>query len=315
MSYSIKVAIVGATGRTGKSVVEGLLASETNFDITALARPSSIDSAANADLKGRGIHVVAADLTGPKEDLVKALAGIDVVISCIVFSSLNDQIPLAEAAKRAGVGRFVPCDFSTPTTRGVMDMHDQKDDVLAAVQRLSLPYTVIDIGWWIENNVPAVPSGRTNAAVIEALNVIPGDGTVPVAYTSLSDIGVYVAKIIADPRTLNKKIFAYTDVLTGNQIADLMDELAGEKSIRNYLPADEIHKALASGRSAVEKNPADSGARFSLALNQYFDSWGLRGDNTPEYAKYLGYLDFKELYPGIKGKTPRDHFQGLLSGK
>lgn len=69
----------------------------------------------------------------------------------------------------------------------------------------------------------------------KALNFIPGDGMVPVAYTGLSDVGVYVAKIVADPRTLNKKVFVYTEVLTGNQVADLMDELSGEKSIRNYV--------------------------------------------------------------------------------
>ncbi|KAI4866055.1 isoflavone reductase family protein [Hypoxylon rubiginosum] len=315
MALTIKVGIVGATGKTGRSVVNGLLASETDFSITALARPSSIDSAANAELKGRGIHVVAADLTGPKEDLVKVLAGIDVVISCIVFSSLEDQIPLAEAAKQAGVGRFVPCDFSTPTTRGVMDLYDQKNDVLAAVQRLHLPYTVIDVGWWNENTVPAVPSGRTDHAVNKLMDVIPGDGTVPVAYTSVSDVGVYVAKIVADPRTLNKKVFAYTEVLTGNQVAELMDEVSGEKSKRNYLPAEDIRNNVVSARSVLEKNPTDPSAKLTLFLNQYMDSWGLRGENTPEYASYLGYLDAKELYPGIKGKTMRTFFQEILSGK
>ncbi len=28
-------------------------------------------------------------------------------------------------------------------------------------------------------------------------------------------------------------------------------------------------------------------------------SWGIRGDNTPEYAKYLGYVTCKELYPDM----------------
>ena len=64
---------------------------------------------------------------------------------------------------------------------------------------------------------------------------IPGDGTVPVAFTSVPDIGTYVAKIIADPRTINKKVLAYTEVLTMNQVSDIMDELSGEKSLRNYV--------------------------------------------------------------------------------
>ncbi|KAI1098732.1 NAD(P)-binding protein, partial [Jackrogersella minutella] len=315
MSTVIRVGIVGATGRTGKSVVDGLLASETNFDIIALSRPSSIDSAANGALKSRGISVVAADLTGPKENLVKVLAGIDVIVSCIVYSSVLDQIPLAEAAKQAGVKRFVPCNFSTSAPRGVARMHDEKHDVIAAIQRLYLPYTVVDVGWWSEQAVPALASGRTDYAVVKPMNVLPGDGTVPIAYTDSPDIGTYVAKIIADPRTLNKKVFAYTEVLTTNQVDELMEELSGEKAIRTHLSADDINTELASLRSAVKKDPADSSAKFSLLLIEYINTWGLRGDNTPESAKYLGYLDFKELYPGVSGKTMRSIFQEVLAGK
>ncbi|KAI1642376.1 isoflavone reductase family protein [Daldinia loculata] len=314
MSTAIRVGIVGATGRAGSSILNGLLASETQFDITVLARPTSINSEANNELKSRGIRIVAADLTGPKDDLVKTVKGIDIIISCIVFSSLGDQIPLAEAAKQAGVKRFVPCNFSTPAPRGVMDMHDEKDDILAAIQRLYLPYTVIDVGWWIDQSVPAIPSGRTDHVSIKVLDIIPGDGSVPMAYTNLPDIGTFVAKIIADPRTLNKKVFAHTETLSAIQMRDLLEELSGEKVARNYMSADEVHEAIASARSALEKKPGDPNAKFSLMLNQYIDSWGLRGDNTPEIASYLGYLDFKELYPDVKGKTVRARLQEILNG-
>lgn len=70
-----------------------------------------------------------------------------------------------------------------------MDMHDEKDDILAAIQRLYLPYTVIDVGWWIDQSVPAIPSGRTDHVSIKVLDIIPGDGSVPMAYTNLPDIG------------------------------------------------------------------------------------------------------------------------------
>ncbi|OTA95364.1 hypothetical protein M434DRAFT_393940 [Hypoxylon sp. CO27-5] len=315
MSTKIKVAVVGATGRTGKSVTDGLLGSDTDFDITALTRPSSLNNAANNELKNRGVRVVAANLTGAQDDLIQILTGIDVVISCIVYTNLNDQIPLAEAAKKAGVKRFVPCDFSTPAPRGVMILHDQKDDVLAAIQRLYLPYTVIDVGWWSQAAVPAVASGKTDHAVTKPLNIVPGDGTVPIAYTDLGDIGAYVAKIIADPRTLNKKVFAYTEVLSTNQTTKLMEELSGETVVRDKLSVDEILQRIASARSTLEKDPTDNIAKFTLVVNEYIYSWGIRGDNTPEAASYLGYLDFKDLYPGVQGKTMRTIFEEALQGK
>ncbi|KAI1463067.1 isoflavone reductase family protein [Daldinia caldariorum] len=315
MSTAIKVAIVGATGNTGGSIINGLLASETQFEITALARPASVNSEANNSLKSRGIRIVAADLTGPKDELVNTLKGLDIVISCIVYSSLGDQVPLAEAAKQAGVKRFVPCNFSTPAPRGVMDLYDQKDDILAAIQRLYLPYTVIDVGWWIDQLVPALPSGRTDHVSIKVLDIVPGDGSVPIAYTNLPDVGTYVAKIIADPRTLNKKVFAHTETITPIKIREILEELSGEKVTRNYISAEEIEKTIASARYALDKDSADQAAKFNLMVYQYIYSWGIRGDDTPEAASYLGYLDFKELYPGVVGKTVRARLQEILNGK
>lgn len=69
--------------------------------------------------------MVPVDLTGPQQPLVDVLVGIDVVISCIAGRYLKDQIPLMEAAKKAGVGRFVPCHFASPAPRGVLDAADQ----------------------------------------------------------------------------------------------------------------------------------------------------------------------------------------------
>lgn len=57
----------------------------------------------------------------------------------------------------------------------------------------------------------------------------------PTALTDLRDIGRYMAMIISDPRTLNKKILAYNLVSTQNQIYQLMEELAEEKVDRNYV--------------------------------------------------------------------------------
>ncbi|KAI5862074.1 isoflavone reductase family protein [Durotheca rogersii] len=315
MAAPVRVAIIGATGRTGASVTDGLLASETKFEITAFSRHASINSAANDALKSRGVRVVAADLRGPKQDLVKLLTNIDIVISCIVWTGLDDQVPLAEAAKEAGVKRFIPCDFSTTAPRGVMLLRDKKEDVLAAIQRLYLPYTVIDVGWWTAQAVPALPSGRTDSPVTNILNIVPGDGAKPLAYTDVLDIGTYVAKIIVDPRTLNKKVYAYTEILTPNQITELIEELSGEKAIRKYLSAEEIHKAIKAANEKLRTDPEDESAKLSLALNQYVDSWGLRGDGSPESAAYLGYLDFKQLYPDVRGKTARTVFQEILDGK
>lgn len=57
----------------------------------------------------------------------------------------------------------------------------------------------------------------------------------PSALTYLHDIGRYVAKIIADPRTLNKMVFVYNELWTQQQIVAKVEELSGEKIERNYV--------------------------------------------------------------------------------
>jgi len=51
-----------------------------------------------------------------------------------------------------------------------------------------------------------------------------------------------------------------------------------------------------------------------LWVSQYRYSWGIRGDNTPENAKYLGYLLGKELYPDMEYITFDAYLKDLLNG-
>lgn len=90
-----------------------------------MTREASLNSKKNDELRKQGVRVVAADLRGPEDDLVNLLKGADVVISSITAPALLDQIPLADAAKKAGVGRFIPCTYATacPPT-GVMKLRE-----------------------------------------------------------------------------------------------------------------------------------------------------------------------------------------------
>lgn len=80
-----------------------------------------------------------------------------------------------------------------------------------------------------------MPSGKLDYATVLQDNSIPGDGTVKSAMTYKSDIGRWVARIIVDPRTLNKSVFAYNELWTKNEIFDLMEKLSGEKLERVYV--------------------------------------------------------------------------------
>ncbi|KAM0426092.1 hypothetical protein ACHAPT_008723 [Fusarium lateritium] len=315
---SIKVAIVGATGETGASIVDGLLGSPTTkFEVTALARPQSLEKPAYVELKNRGVKVVPADLKGPQDTLVSLLSGIDVVISAIYFGSLADEIPLADAAKRAGVKRFVQSALMVVIPpKGVVDFREKKEDILNYIKKLRLPYTYIDAGWWYQLTLPRLPSGRLDYALpaYDSESRIGADGNVPSALADIRDVGRYVARIIADPRTLNKKVHVYSEVFTRNQVYDIVEKHSGEKLDREYITEEEVISRIEEARSNLEANPASLENFGHLGINQLLLSWGIRGDNTPENAQYLGYLDGKELYPDFEYLKFEDYVKAALEG-
>ncbi|KAH6975186.1 hypothetical protein BKA56DRAFT_618703 [Ilyonectria sp. MPI-CAGE-AT-0026] len=314
----MKVAILGATGETGTSIVNGLLNStEPRYEITVLIRKSSLKNPEVIALQEKGIKVVPTDLSAPEDELSSLLHGIDTVISAISAAGILTQIPLANAAKAAGVKRFLPCCFApVMSPEGILQLRDtikKKERVINHIKKIHLPYTIIDIGFWYQLMLPRLPSGRIDYALPVTLGGIAGDGNTPCAFSDLQDIGRWVARIIADPRTLNKMVFAYNAVLTMNQVYQMLEEASGEKVDRLYVSEAAIKAGV--DRAEADTPPAESFNYFEVVKYQYFNSLGLRGDNTPEYARYLGYLDATELYPNMKVTTPEAYCREVLSGK
>lgn len=130
----------------------------------------------------------------------------------------------------------------------------QKENVYNQIRQMWLPYTVVDVGWWYQLSYPRLGSGRVDYAMTSGNDEIIGDGNVPTALTDLRDIGRYMAMIISDDRTLNKKVLAYNLVSTQNEIYNLMEEISEEKIYRNYVWHDHIRNiGIIANRS--EKGP------------------------------------------------------------
>ncbi|KAF2141490.1 uncharacterized protein K452DRAFT_351566 [Aplosporella prunicola CBS 121167] len=322
MAGTISVGVIGATGNTGQSVVDGLLSSQTNFTITSFTRTSSIDSPTNQKFKAKGVQVIGYDLSDPREALVNQLKSIDVLISCITWEHLEQQMSWIEAAKEAGVKRFVPSEWVSPAPRGVINIKDKKLDILGVIQRARLPYTIIDVGCWYQVFVPKVPSGGSDGEhSIYIDHRIVEDGNQKFALMDRDDIGKYVSQIVADPRTLNKRVFAYTEVLSMNEIWEVMALASGETPPKDYVSGEEIKEIIETsqkklqGSSESAHHPSNIMDTASFNMGQYRISWCIRGDNTPEYAEYLGYEDFGNLYPDFpQGRSLKAFYDQVLKG-
>jgi hypothetical protein len=199
-------------------------------EITCLIRPDSASKPPAQKLTSQGIKIVEGDLSGSVEDLAKLLTGHDIFISAITATGQLDQIKLVDAAVKAGIKRFVPCGFTTVCPPGgAMKLRDDKEEVYQRIWFQHLPFTIIDVGYWHQLSWPRLPSGRIDYALLIPNTTKYGDGDAPNLITDKRDIGRFVTRIIKDERTMNQKVFTYSDVLSQNEIFAIMAEKTGEK--------------------------------------------------------------------------------------
>ncbi|KAJ6472497.1 isoflavone reductase family protein [Mycena sanguinolenta] len=304
MTSKQRVLILGATGNTGQSILKALLNEPESFDVEALVRVASVEKPEVQDLAVKGVKIHIVDISGPTDDLVRVLTGADVFISAIDAMSQRAQLSLVKAAKLARVKRFVPCAFIT------------KEEVYQEIWKEYIPYTIVDVGFWHQISFPRLPSGRVDYASIASQVKIHAGGSAPNMLTDWRDIGRFVALIIKDPRTINKFVATYGDVLSENQIIAIMEEMSGEKiGERQHISADEIIATRAEAATNVRAKPDDWTAQTLVFIADYTYSKYVRGDNTPSYAKYLGYLDARELYPEFQPRTFKAFVAELQEGK
>ncbi|EIW55885.1 NAD-P-binding protein [Trametes versicolor FP-101664 SS1] len=300
------VLVVGATGATGGSIVKGLLASG-NFRVAALVRPASQSKPATQALRTSGVDIRIGDLTDGVAKLTEALAGVDVVISAVVAWSILAQKDLIRAAKEVGVKRIVPCDFGTPGKRGVRELTDEKLAIRDFIKELGVPHTFIDVGWWMQITLPLPTRSKVRDDWKAMTYAVYGSGDHKMLVTDLRDIGVFVARIVADPRTLGHAVLAWEDEVTQLEAHEIGERASGEaevlKAKRFNVPAEAILKYAAEGKAELEKDPSSFAAHAKQSQSEYMYSMHILGENTLENAKALGYLDARELYPDLPKHT------------
>lgn len=93
--------------------------------MTVLGRPESVSGPQYAKLRTHGVAVVGVDLSDSQDTLVKILQNVDILVASLPVAALREQIPLARAAKLAGIKRFVPSAYAMIVPpKGIVDVQD-----------------------------------------------------------------------------------------------------------------------------------------------------------------------------------------------
>ncbi|KAH9933629.1 NAD-P-binding protein [Epithele typhae] len=295
------VLVVAPTGNTGKSIVDGLLASGI-FRVAGMVRAQSASKPEVDALRAAGVEVRVGELTDDFERLKAVLAGVDTLISAVAPHVVAQQKELFRAAKAVGVRRVVPSDFAPPGKHG--PLHPAKEDVWRYLETIGQPYTVVNVGAWSQAAFPPPPRAAAAVPRWAALSRRTFEEDAKMLVTDLHRVGAFVARIVADPRTLGRKVVAYDDE---RAMADVWAVALAKSGAAEELAAgrvvvrpEDMEKWAAEAEARIAKDPTDREAYVQRAWVGFMRSIVYLKESTVESALAEGYVDVYELYPDLQ---------------
>jgi uncharacterized protein YbjT (DUF2867 family) len=276
------VALVGAGGNTGPSILNALL--EAKFNVTVLSRPSSTATFPT------NVTVLKTDYS--EESLVEVLKGQDAVVSAIGGQGLGSQKTIIDAAIKAGVKRFIPSEYG----------HDVRDEKLVKV----IPFFANkgDIIRHAQSKAAAHPefswTGVATGAYFDwGLKVdffdfdlknhsvtVWDDGNNRFSATNLATIGRYVAAVLKHPEeTANKYIFVHSFSTTQNEIIAALEKHSGKTWTKKHTTvAQGIKDAAAAFKKGDYENGLRLGFRSILYGSEYSEGFEKKETLLESYA-------------------------------
>ncbi|KAK1221109.1 hypothetical protein PQX77_016087 [Marasmius sp. AFHP31] len=304
MSSSNKqlVFLVGATGKSGSSIARVLTKQPEKFEVKAIVRPSSLDKPIIKELKSLGVKIVTGDIASDDQESLKAhLKDVDTVIITTVPLPEGQQDNLIRAAKAASVKRLIPSDFASYAPPGSMQYQDMKVRTQKFIIDNNVPHTFIQVGIWPDATFPFPHAVDGDPIANYMQKQFHGSGNVKTSWTATERVGEFVARIIADPRTLNKTVHTWDGEFTLDEAYALARKLTGE-NFDDYPKVTPEEVESKCGKDLL-----------SSAAPEYSRSLWFRGDNSLEKALAAGALDARALYPDYKPLSLEEWAKGFYS--
>ena len=249
--------LVGATGYLGGKVCRELAAQ--GKPVTGMVRGG--EDAKIAPLREAGVELVEGDLKDPAS-LLQACQGKTAVISTASASlsrqagdniqsvDLDGQRSLIDAAKAAGVAKFVYISFSkNMTTDGPVTA--AKRTVEQHLMASGMDYTILRCGFLMEIMVaPIVGFDYSNAKA-----VVYGTGEEPLSLVSMDDVARMVALCLDHPEASNAVIeFGGPAPVTLHQVVATFEEVSGRPFEMQHVPMDALVAAWEGSEDPVSKS-------------------------------------------------------------
>ncbi|GKU05865.1 unnamed protein product [Fusarium langsethiae] len=274
MSSYKNIVGVGASGSTGKIIIDGLTSTST-FNVTVLSRKESKAT------YPENVTVRTTDFS--LDDLSEALKGQEVVISALGVEGFDQQQKLVDASVRAGIKRFLPSEFSSssedPVVLELFPLFEVKKNLieyLKSKEKDGLSWTGLATGllfdWGIANGFLGYDIKNRTAKIWD-------DGNKKFTLTNEKQLARAIISTIQHPEeTRNRYLYVYSVVTTQNEILHSLEQATGGKWNVERTSTDaevaEARKRLSAGDF--------SGGFILVHATTYGNTDGLRANYSEE---------------------------------
>ncbi len=216
------IAVVGATGNTGRAVVKEL----KSLGQSPVCVVRNVDKA--REVLGADAKTEVAELND-KAALEKALAGTESVFVVTGHNPgmVEQQNNVLEAALKAGTKYLVRVSGGPSVARA--DSESVVGRGHAAIEerlkQSGITWTILRPGLFMQNLLGQAATIKSDSKV-----VMPYPADFPIAWTDVRDTGAVAARILADPAPHAGKVYEFTGKLTNNgAFAEVFSEVLGRK--------------------------------------------------------------------------------------
>lgn len=236
------IALAGATGHLGPSILKALL--QSGFKVTVLTRHNSKSAASLSLHDNQTIKEVDYNST---ESLASALKGVDVAISSLSSARAEEQKKLIEAAVSVGVRRFLPSEFGSDSTHannvnipafaGKVAVQKFLKEKVASNPAFSYTLVFTNPFWDFCVHEGILINAKEHTAVLG------NGGDVPISVTRVPTVAKAVVGVLRNlEATRNRAVYVHEAVVTQKQMIEIVKDIDGQEWSTTVKDTEDIVK-------------------------------------------------------------------------
>jgi len=238
MGSKLTVVVIGATGKQGGAVAQGLL--ERDHEVRAVTRHP--DSTKAKALGNAGATLVNASFEDTAA-LTRALQGATSLFAVTTLAEGTDVetrqgVSAANAAKAAGVHLVFSSVGSADRHTGIPHF-ESKYAVERHIAQIGVNATILAPVYFMENLYFA------KEQLAKGVYAAPLPPTRQLAQVAVADIGAVAVRVLEDnSRFAGKRIEIASDELTGNDVVAILSRVTGRPFTYQQIPLDVIRQHM-----------------------------------------------------------------------